>query len=227
MKRTIKAKLLLSFTTINLLLALITGITYYQFKAVNTSYSDTIEERLNKIRLASDMIEDVYREQAAVRAYLVNGSETELNRFKELNAAFKTSSTELFNESRPGTPGNKLTGTMINLEDQYRKVAEQLISLKQQNKNKAYTKLMNEQESSLISTLHEVSENLANYERNSLLKERDTLSAEVTDTQLTILIIGILAIIIGVTIALLIGRNISKAVRLLTKQLDKLQMEIC
>ena len=52
MKRTIKAKLLLSFTTINLLLALITGITYYQFKTVNTSYSDTIEERLNKIRLS-------------------------------------------------------------------------------------------------------------------------------------------------------------------------------
>ena len=214
---TIKTKLLLSFTIINLLLALITGITYFQFKTVNTSYSDTIEERLHKIGLASDMIEDVYREQAAVRAYLVNGSETELNRFKELNTTFKTSSTKLFNESSPGTPGNQLTEEMIHLENQYREVAEQLILLKKQNKKEAYNKLMNEQESSLINSLHEVSEKLANYERNSLLKERDTLSAEVKDTQLTILIISILSIIIGVTIASLIGRNISKAVRLLTK----------
>ena len=214
---TIKTKLLLSFTIINLLLALITGITYFKFKTVNTSYSDTIEERLHKIGLASDMIEDVYREQAAVRAYLVNGSETELNRFKELNLSFKTRSTKLLNQSRPGTPGNQLTEEMIHLENQYREVAEQLISLKKQNKKEAYNKLMNEQESALINTLHEVSENLGNYERNSLLEKRDALSNEVKDTQLTILTISILSIIIGVIIASLIGRNTGKAVQLISK----------
>lgn len=222
MKRTIKTKLLLSFTSINLLLALISGITYFQFNAVNTSYSNTIEERLNKISLASDMIEDIYREQSAVRAYLVNGSETELNRFRELNLSFKTSATKLLNQSRPGTPGNQLTEKMMNLESQYRKVAEQLISLKKQNKKEAYIQLMNEKEAYLIHSLHEVSTDLGNYEQNSLLEKRDVLSDEVTDTQQTILTISILAIIIGITIASLLGRNIGKAVQLITKTTEQI-----
>lgn len=222
MKITIKSKLLLSFTTINLLLALITGITYFQFKTVNTSYSDTIEERLHKISLASDMIEDIYREQSAVRGYLVNSSETELNRIKELNLAFKTGSTKLLNESSPGTPGHQLTKQMINLESQYSEVTNQLISLKKQNNKKAYNKLMNEKETSLVDSLHEVSTDLANYQQNSLLEERDTLSDKVKDTQLTILTISILTIIIGVTIASLLGRNLGKALQLISKMTEQI-----
>ena len=50
MKLNVKKKLLLSFSAVLILLTILSGITYFELKNINSNYSSAIEERLNKIR---------------------------------------------------------------------------------------------------------------------------------------------------------------------------------
>jgi CHASE3 domain sensor protein len=63
----IMKKQLLGFSSIILLLAIITGITYGQFYSVNKNYSETIDDRTEKTKLATYAIFETYKEQNFLR----------------------------------------------------------------------------------------------------------------------------------------------------------------
>lgn len=222
MKLNVQKKLLLSFSTVLILLTLLSGNTYFQLKTINTDYSNAIEERLNKISLASSMMEDVYKEQASIRGYLVTGSENQTNNYVETSLSFNKSSNKLLNLSTAGSTGYQLTQKIIDLESQYRDVADQLIVLKKQNREEAYIKLMNDKAAPIVTALRKTSTNLNNYQQNSLLEKRDLLSDQTTDTLLFIVVISIIAIITGLVIALLISRNLSKPVQLVSETVEEI-----
>lgn len=221
-KMTIKKKLILSFTVVNILLVLITSITYFQFKTVNANYSNTIEERLNKISLSTDMIEAIYQEQLAVNSYIVDGSPTELFKLKEKSLAFKKASTTLANLSTTRTPGRQLTDKMIDLENQYSQLTNQIIELKQKNQTESIIPLVQTKVDPIINSLRQTSKELMNYQKTSLLVERDALSHEVSNTQITTLIISLIAIVLGSTLAYLIGNNIGRAIQLVSKTSEQI-----
>lgn len=210
---TIKKKLILSFSIINIFFALITGITYFQFKTVNMHYSNTIEERLNKISLTSNIMEAIYQEQLAVNGYIFKGSQEELDTIKEKSTAFKTFSAKLHKLSSPGTTGRQLTDRVIDIEHQYSQMTSQIIKLKKKNKTGEIVALVETKVDPLISSLRQTTSALMNYQKTSLLKERDSLSKEVSNTQITILIISLFAISLGITIAYLFGNNFAKAIK--------------
>ena len=206
MKLNVKKKLLLSFSAVLVLLTILSGITYFELKNINSNYSSSIEERLNKISLAVSMAENSYKEQAAVRGYLLTGSEQQINSFVEASLSFKKSSNKLLDISVTGTDGHKLTQKMIDLEGQYRDISDQLMTLKKQNKKAAYIKLM-DNAAPIVTDLRQTATDLVKYQQTSLLEKSDQLSDQTADTQRLILIISLLTIIIGLVIALLISRQ--------------------
>lgn len=70
MKLSVRKKLVLSFSAINLLLMIIAIIAYTQLYSVNKQYSEAIEDRLEKIAISSDMADYLYEELLAIRGYL-------------------------------------------------------------------------------------------------------------------------------------------------------------
>ena len=121
--------------------------------------------------------------------------------------------------------GIQLAQKMIDLEGQYREISNQIIALKNQNKEDAYIKLM-DKAAPTVTDLRQTATDLVKYQQTSLLEKRDQLSHQTLDTQRLILIISLLTIITGLVIALLISSNLQNQFNQYLKQLNKLLKEI-
>lgn len=220
MHMNVKKKLLLSFSAVLILLTILSSISYYQFSSVNTSYSSAIEDRLQKIKLANDMVNYSYQEQGAVRGYLITGSDDYLTHFDEKVQQFKETSDTL-SAILTADKAKKLLAELIKVESEYQAIGKELIALKQQNKEAAYTELMVTKGGPIVTHFQEISDELGEYQENALLEKKDQLSDQTKDTQLFILIISILAILTGLAIALLISKNISKPVQVVSEAVNQ------
>lgn len=211
----IKQKLLFSFSAILILLAVISSISFYQLKTINQSYSNAIEERLTKISLTSDMSNSLFNEQVAMRGFLVSGSQSQIDANIKAKEDFKKASNELLKITTSPKP-SRLMAEIIDQEAQYQKIIDQLIVLKKQNKEKEYIALTRDKSAPIVKSLNRATDELLTYQQNSLFDESHQLSRQAADTITLVVIISILSIILGVVIALLISRNISKPVELLS-----------
>ncbi|MFJ8268146.1 methyl-accepting chemotaxis protein [Peribacillus asahii] len=217
----IRKKLLLSFSIVLILLAVISSISFYQLKAINDSYSEAIEDRLKKISLTSDMVNSIYEQQIAMRGFLVSGAKTQIDHNITAKENFKRSSDELLQITRTSEI-KTLINKIIVQETQYQKVVDQLIILKNQNKEKEYIELTRTKTTPIVADLNKHTNELLTYQQNNLLDTSQQLSNETEDTITLVLIISILAIIAGVIIALWISQHISKPVQLLSKTTEQI-----
>lgn len=221
MKMTVKKKLLLSFSGVLALLAIITGITFFQFGSVDDSYSSVIEDRVEKISLSTKMIDAIRTEQIALRGYLVNDTDKYLSAFQESKDAFKQAS-DTYSRLSLDPEAKDILNELKGYATEYETLAGQLIDLKDQGDEKGYIDLMNNQGAPLTVKLNEVSEEAFDYQQSALLGKSDELSVQVNGVQRVILIISGIAIITGVAIALIINRSISKPVLLVSAAAEQI-----
>lgn len=92
--------------------------------------------------------------------------------------------------------------------------------MKQNNSNADLTSYMSKEEEPVVSALYETAEKLLSHQEELLMTKSDQLSITVGNTQNTILAISILALVIGIIIALLISKNISDPVKKITRSAD-------
>ncbi|MFJ7849358.1 methyl-accepting chemotaxis protein [Peribacillus sp. NPDC097264] len=215
MKMTVKKKLLWSFCGVLSLLAIITGITFYQFNSVDDSYSSVIEDRVKKISLSTKMVDAIRTEQIALRGYLVNDTDKYLSAFQQSKDSFKQAF-DTYSGLSLDPEAKEILDELNGYATEYETLAGQLIELKDLDDKKGYIDLMNNQGAPLTIKLNEVSEEAFNYQQAALLEKSDELSVQVNGVKRIILIISVLAIITGVAIALIINRSISKPVLLVS-----------
>lgn len=218
---TVKRKLLVSFSGVLALLAIITGITFFQFSSVDDSYSSVIEDRVEKIVLSTKMVDAIRTEQISLRGYLVNDTDKYLSAFQESKNTFKQA-TDKYSKLSLDSEAKDILDELNGYAAEYETLAGKLIALKDQDDEKAYIDLMNKQGAPLTLKLNEVSEEAINYQQSALLEKSDALSDQVTGVQRVILIISVIAIIAGFAIALIINRNISKPVLLVSAAAEQI-----
>ena len=221
MKMTVKRKLLMSFSGVLALLAIVTGITFFQFNSVDDSYTNVIEDRVEKIVLSTKMVDAIRKEQIALRGYLVNDTDKYLSAFQESKNAYKQA-TDKYSQLSLDPEAKGILDELNGYAAEYETLAGKLIALKDQDDEKAYIDLMNKQGAPLTLKLNEVSEEAINYQQSTLLEKSDALSDQVIGVQRVILIISVIAIIAGLAIALIINRNISKPVLLVSAAAEQI-----
>ncbi|WP_186278731.1 methyl-accepting chemotaxis protein [Lysinibacillus sp. BW-2-10] len=215
MKMTVSRKLLLGFFAILLLLAIVAGIGYMQLNSVNDKYSELIDDRSEKLALANDIMLHTSNEQLSLRGFIIYGKQEQLDALNTAREEFRTtieSLSSIVNQAE----GKKLIEDLITAEKEYITAAEKIVAYKKQDDVQGYMKVMIEEGSPAIKKVQALTKQFIEYQQNNMATSSEQLSKETDATTSIILTISIIAIIIGVLVALFISRIISNPVRLVS-----------
>ncbi len=212
MKLNVSRKLLLGFFSVLLLFSLVTTLTIYEFHVIDQEYTGAIDDRLHKIRLASELEKTILQQQIALRSFLANGSDDNINQLNKWRSTFSEKSQEYLN--LPDIENSrKMIEELVQLEKDYQEVADLAITYKKQNKTDEITKVMRERGTILTLRITEAGERIRTYEENQLHFTSIGLSQNINQTRNIVILISIVAMILGIAIALYISRLISNPLK--------------
>lgn len=213
-------KLILGFSSVLVLLVIIIGITYYQFSGVDRSYTEMIEDRTNKIELATYANYQAYKEQISLRSFLITGNEEDFKEYEENRAVFQSDVESLRNLTNT-EEGLQVIDNIIAAEEAYNEAAQQLIALKRQG-NEEYIRLMQQDSTEAVEKIEAAAKELLFFQQDNLAKTSDQLSEKTQFTIWSVVALGIISIIIGLIIAIFISRGIAKNVKLVSASAEEI-----
>lgn len=212
MKRvSISRKLLLGFGSVLILLVAVVVIAYTQFVSVEKTFTDLIQERTAKLLTIKNMIIDVKSQQVALRNFVTEENDQSEQQFKSFYEEYRKTSEEL----RSGIQ----TPTMIDLLDrsdrsakEYYAFGQSVIELKKQGRTNEITRMLLDTGPTIISGFEETVTAMEQHQQNTLDTGIVNANQLIQKVLRLIMIIGIISIVLGVVIALFMGRIISKPV---------------
>ncbi|WP_400244540.1 methyl-accepting chemotaxis protein [Niallia sp. JL1B1071] len=219
MKITISKKLFGGFFTILFILAVIIVIGYTQILSVDYTYSNLIDDSANKLIKMKELNVLIKEEQVGIRGYLVVEDDKALESFTEAHDKYLELSGDLFT-SFTNSKNKEMLKELDVLENEYFQSASKAILLKQQNKTEEYTSLV--KQGTLVKKLDEKIEELTIYEQSLVDEGYKTTTAKVASVKTILVVLGIIAILLGVTIAIYMGRIISKPVIVISETVKKI-----
>lgn len=216
MNLTVKKKLLGGFSVVLILLAMVTAITFLQFKSVDRDYSDVIEDRTRKITLINDMVDSARDEQLAIRAYVISGEKSHLDKYNQERDLFDKSAQEFLSMTLH-PEAKTMVEEFITAEVDYNTIAQKMINYKDQGNAQGYVYVMQNEEIPHAEKIGQLGENSVVLQEQNMISSSASLSQQVNKTTFSILMICIAAIIIGIAIATMISILISNPVKRVAK----------
>ncbi|MGG0857670.1 methyl-accepting chemotaxis protein [Metabacillus fastidiosus] len=211
MKWTIGRKLIYGFAVVLFILIVMIGVSYYEIDVVDDTYSSVIENEAEKAVEFKELQVIAKRETISLRGYLLLGNEQSLQDFEITRAEYKEKSEHLL-ETLEISQSIQMLKELNQIENEYAQFAEQTFELKRQNDTDAVNALISSQGPDIINRFDEQLNKLSTFQDDLLEKGSKDASEKVADTKVEILVLGILAVLIGIGIAIFIGRLISKPV---------------
>ncbi|MGG3798402.1 methyl-accepting chemotaxis protein [Metabacillus fastidiosus] len=211
MKWTIGKKLIYGFAVVLFILIVMIGVSYYEIDVVDDTYSSVIKNEAEKAVEFKELQIIAKRETISLRGYLLLGNEQSLQDFEITRAEYKEKSEHLL-ETLEISQSIQMLKELNQIENEYAQFAGQVFELKRQNDTDAVNALISSQGPDIINKFDEQLNKLSAFQDDLLEKGSKDASEKVADTKVEILVLGILAVMIGIGIAIFIGRLISKPV---------------
>ena len=221
MKMTLGRKLFAGFFGVLLILAATVAISYVQIKSVDNTYGNLIDDKAKKLIMIKELDIAVKKEQVGLRGYLLLGDEIALNSFNEAYDQYLETSKSLGNIiTHPKAKG--LLQELDQIENEYYRFSELAFQQKQQNKTDEYTNLVSTQGREITARFDQKIQELTEYQQGLLDDGHKETTAEVKSIINAVLTLGLIAILIGVIIAVYMGRIISKPVISIAESAEKI-----
>ncbi|AIQ10992.1 methyl-accepting chemotaxis protein [Paenibacillus durus] len=211
----IKSKLLGSFSLILIFLVVVGTINFFQMNSIESTYKQLIDGRSTAVSLIKDLSIAINDEKIATNSYLLYADEASLEQYTAAIARYKKLSHQL--EAIINDPDEWLLLQGLNLlQIQYTNYAEQMLDLKAQNKTADYMAIGSTNIEPISKKFYEAAQKLTGIQESLLKEGIANAETQTAATQKLSLAISVLAIIIGLTVALWISRSISRPVLLLS-----------
>ncbi len=221
MKFGVRAKLLAGFFSVLALLAVVAIITNFEFNKMNSQYSSSIDDRMEKLNLIVEMKDAVMREQLALQKYMANSDGESLIEFEGAVEDFAKSSKKYLSTTK-SAEGKKIGENFIGAEAQYYDVASEAFTLIRDEQTVKVRLLMQQKGNQLIFALNSAAEDAIKYQQDELDLTSEKLSGNVQRVALLIIALSVAAFVIGMVIATYISRMISKPVKLVSQAAKQL-----
>ncbi|WP_054026581.1 methyl-accepting chemotaxis protein [Bacillus sp. FJAT-28004] len=217
----ISKKLLGGFISVLILLTLILTINLVQLISLNRTYTDLIEDRTQKMLHVKNMVIAIKSEQVAVRVYVMLGDKTSLNGISAAHENYRSISKQLATTINTPSMIESLKQSDL-IENEYFQLVEKVISLKEQDQEHEYTTLLANQGRTIIAKIEKVLADMEAYQQEQLNISAEKASKQVDDVISLVIILGIIALVLGVCIALIIGRLITRPIIEVVKAAEKI-----
>ncbi|WP_144513394.1 methyl-accepting chemotaxis protein [Bacillus sp. FJAT-22090] len=214
MNWTINKKLLGGFSAVLLLLLITISISYIQITKLDDSYTDLLQDKAMKAVEIRELQVAVKQEMIAMRGYLIVGDDKAFQDHTHAASDYKEAYSLLLPKFKLPEAIKMLEG-INQAHDEYLQFSEKVFDLKKQQQNKEYEALVSTEGRDIVGKLDAEVTKLSEFQNNLLEKGNVANKEKVQSITLLVLIIGIVSVLIGIAIALFIGRLISKPIVLL------------
>ncbi|MEK8132808.1 methyl-accepting chemotaxis protein [Paenibacillus filicis] len=221
MKMTVAKKLYSGFFSVLLLLAVIAGISYYQLKAIDKSYSNLIEDRAAKVSIIKDMVLTIRQQQLMNRSYLLTGSDKYLSGLEKARTDFTAKSNEI-SKMLTVTKTKDLLSEINRQEARYKQLTDQAIQSKKQGDMNSVLDIIENQAGPIVEDISRLGTEFIAYQQEQLDQGSLDNSNKVESTISTLLLISVIAILAGAGIAFLISRQISRPILAVSRAAERI-----
>ncbi|MCU9611994.1 methyl-accepting chemotaxis protein [Caldibacillus lycopersici] len=220
-KLSLRRKLLIGFFCVIFLFIILAGITYYQLRTLNETYSSIIKERFESTQYTTSAIIETNKLELSLRNYLITGNEEELTKINTAGKTFLQNMGEV-TEVTNTTEGKSYIDKMLAAERIYNDLSEKVISLKKDNNSREYIEVMRFEVAPAAENIEAVGRALLSYQQNEVVKASNEISRKTVKTTYIILGISIFAIFVGIFIAIFISRKIAINVKKVSVNAEKI-----
>lgn len=205
---TIRTKLFTGFAAVLALLVMIIFLGLYQARTLDNTYNNLLDDRVQKMIHIKDMLVVVKAQQISVQGYVLMGDEASMSNIRSTHDQFVQMLNQLRQSSDPATMKDMLDKVEA-LESEYQRLALKTADFKNASNVDAAIDLIVTENTQKINELEEAMDSMIWYQAQQLdagIEEAD----DTTSSLLTLVIaLGIVAILLGMTIALVMGRMIA------------------
>ncbi|WP_239565399.1 methyl-accepting chemotaxis protein [Brevibacillus fulvus] len=216
---TIGRKLLLSFTSVAVLIAVITVITYFNFISVKNAYSDLIDRRISVLNDLIEVKAMAAQQSSVLRGYLL----TEEQRFLTDLPAIQESLSTLLPTLDERTNRDSLKKGILQLQElnkQYKTNSDLVLELFKTNKQAALQKAV-EEVIPVGREMRELSTQLAQEQKAVIEQAKQENEVAINHSIELVVIISIVAVVLAIVFGLVITRIISAPIRLVAGALQR------
>ncbi|WP_010677698.1 methyl-accepting chemotaxis protein [Bacillus timonensis] len=221
MKMTIGRKLFTGFLSVLLILIATVTIGYVEITSVQHTYDELINDKAKKLVMIKELDSAIKQEQVGLRGYLLIGDEIALKDFEDSHSKFLETSKSL-HDIITQPKAKELLQELDTIEDEYYQFSDKVFQLKDENKVDEYTSLIAIDGRAIVKDFNQSIEEFMKYQQDLLDKGNIETSEKVKSTKNIILILGVLSLLVGLSIATYIGRIISKPVVAISKNAEKI-----
>ena len=218
---TLMKKLILGFSSVLLLLIIVSGATYVQFNSVNDEYSYTIEDRTEKVSLVTYSIMETYKQQLAIRDYVLSGNEEDLDNYNQARARFQEN-IEGIRSITNQQQGLDLIDQLVVEEEKYGALIDNTLAVIQRDGVEVATRQMGEEAKEAMGDIEAAARDLLFYQQDNFTETNEQLSEKTETTIFVILLISLVAVLIGLTVAIWLSKNISSKVRIIALSAEEI-----
>lgn len=219
-KLTIRKKLIIGFDAVLLLLALIIIIANNQLTKVHDNSEHLIEDHVNLLVEVKTLKEQLPTMANANRGYLLTGESIYLQDYnKSLTILDQT--IDSLSKSINTTEGKNYIEKMKQNKEKYNELSLKVRELKDENNEKAYTDLMKHEVRQAGHQFQKDADAFVSYQQKQLSVGTAKSAKVVNDTKRNLIIIGIIAIILGIGISVIISIMLVRPVILISNAMKQ------
>ncbi|WP_366293729.1 methyl-accepting chemotaxis protein [Paenibacillus sp. AN1007] len=211
-KISISQKLLIGFSSVLLLLVTVTVISYFQFVNLEKTYTNLINDRTSKLLKIKNMTIDLKSQQIALRNYIMQANKENEDAFTKAYEDYINLSEDLKSTVTSSAMKQYLVSS-DEMMKQYYDFSKNVMSLTTQGNVGEISRLMESTAPQLIAEFEGIVESMEKHQQKAMDEGSAAANLQTAKVLRWISIIGTVSILVGLAIAIIIGRLISKPVQ--------------
>ncbi|GLC89505.1 methyl-accepting chemotaxis protein [Lysinibacillus piscis] len=221
MRFTIYKKLLLGFLVVILVLVSMVGLNIRQLSAVNATYRTLLEEQTNNSIAIQELRVIAKQELVSLRGYLLLGNDQNFKSNKDSREEF-IQKVESLQTSLTSQKALEALEAVSKSEQEVQQFADRMFDLKANGEMEKYEKIDSTQGRIIIKKFDERVKNLIDYQQEYLDKKIADTTKQIQVIKTQMIGLGILAIVVSMIIAFVMGTIISRPIKGMSKAAIKM-----
>ena len=218
---TIRKKLISGFLAVLLLLAAIVAIANYEIIRMDSMYRQMLDNDAHQVSLIENYKAELFKQSNSVSAFLLSKNDSAVTEYQIAFSKFTKPLKEL--ESAEATAeGKQLLAKMKLAQNQFLQVVNKEIELKTQNDETGYITLATTSAKTAGDNFQAAAAKVVSYKNEQLQVHRAMVAKQMKNVKMAILIISLVALVIGIGVALVVSNMISRPVIAVSKALGQL-----
>ena len=220
MRLTIGKKLLGGFSVILILLVIGSVVSNNKISVTDESYKQLIDENVGNAMLAKELENFYLNQSSAIQKYLLTGDEGYLAQYEESLQKANGTINQLM-KADFSERDQKIIKQLAAFQVRYDEIVKKEIAFKKDGNEVGYKNLLSTSGKTISNVFQGKIEALVKGQGQLMQNGSEEVSVSVESTKEFVIYLGIFSILLGVVLAIIISRSISKPVRLAADAIQK------